>query len=484
MPSRTAIALLAVALIALLPACGDDGTTASNKTGAVAWEECAGDIQCASLEVPLDRTKPEGEQIRLALARKPAGGASIGVLLTNPGGPGGSGVDLVRSAATVFPKEVRERFDIVSWDPRGVGASAPVRCLEDLDDYYAADRSPDSAAEEQATIAATQQFVDACEQNSGTLLPYVSTEATVADMDAIRAALEADTISYVGFSYGTFVGAMYAEQYPDRVRAMVLDGAIDPTLSFEDVSIQQAKGFDNALDEFLEYCRTEGCGFSPTVDPAASFDRLATSVDAEPVFAQLDGENRTLGPGEFDIGVASGLYRGRPGWDHLGSALAETATGLANKLLALSDAYTQRQTGGRYSNTTAAFNAVGCLDAVAPPKVDELVELAAQASEVAPRFGAATVWLSAACTLWPVPPQPVPEIDAKGAAPIVVVGTTNDPATPYAWAQSLTKQLDSGNLITIEGATHTGYGRGNDCVDDAINGYLVELTVPDAGLRC
>jgi pimeloyl-ACP methyl ester carboxylesterase len=484
MGHRTALALLAVALVACATACGSDSEPAAKQTGSISWESCDGGIECATLAVPLDRDKPEGEQIELALARKPASGTSKGVLLTNPGGPGASGVDFVRAAGSVFSDDVRDNFDIVSWDPRGVGASAPVRCLDNLDEYYAADRSPDSPQEEQATTAATQAFVDACEQNSGKLLPHVSTEATVADMDAIRDALGVDQVSYIGFSYGTYLGALYAEEYPNRVRAMVLDGAVDPTLSFADLTIQQAEGFDNALNEFFEFCRTEGCGFSPSADPAESFDKLAESVDAEPVFANLNGENRTLGPGEFDIGVASGLYSGRAGWDRLGAALAQTATGLANELLSMSDEYTQRGAGGKYSNTTAAFNAVGCVDAVERPEVDELDDLAAEASQVAPRFGAATAWLSQACTLWPVAPTPPPVIDANGAPPIVVVGTTNDPATPYVWAESLARELESGRLITVEGAAHTGYGRGNDCVDDAIDDYLVDLTVPAEGLTC
>jgi pimeloyl-ACP methyl ester carboxylesterase len=481
---RTAIALLSVALVVGATACGSDAEPAATLTGSVAWEPCAGGVQCATLAVPLDRAKPDGETIELALARRPAGGNSKGVLLTNPGGPGGSGVEFLRNADAFFSDELLDTFDIVAWDPRGVGDSAPVRCLENLDDYYAADRSPDSAQEEKQTTAATQAFVDACEKNSGNLLPHVSTEDTVADMDAIRAAYGAEQVNYIGFSYGTYLGALYAEKYPERVRAMVLDGALDPTLSFTDLTIQQAEGFDNALDEFFEFCRTEGCGFSPSADPAQTFDKLATSVDAEPVFANLNGENRTLGPGEFDIGVASGLYSGRAGWKELGAALAQTATGLGNDLLALSDAYTQRLPGGKYSNSTAAFNAVGCLDAIDLPKPGELDGLATEAAKVAPRFGAATAWLSQACTLWPVKPKGVPAIDAKGAPPIVVVGTTNDPATPYVWAESLAEQLDSGHLLTIEGAAHTGYGRGNDCVDNAIDDYLVNLTVPAAGTRC
>ena len=223
--------------------------------------------------MPLDFRRPDGPHITLALARLPAAHKRIGVLLTNPGGPGGSGIDFLRSAADVFPQEIRDSFDLVSWDPRGVGASAPVRCVDNLDPFYAVDRDPQTPAAVAQNVAAARTFVDACRRNSGDLLPYVSTGATARDLDAIRAAIGDEKISYLGFSYGTLVGAVYADLFPQHVRAMVLDGAIDPARSYADSTLDQAKSFDDDLRAFFDHCRTHTstCGFARGGDPAAAY---------------------------------------------------------------------------------------------------------------------------------------------------------------------------------------------------------------------
>jgi pimeloyl-ACP methyl ester carboxylesterase len=457
----------------------------SERTGSVSWRPC-GAIECGSLSVPRDETRPAGAQITLALGRLPATGRRIGVLFTNPGGPGGSGIEFLRAAAAVFPPEIRRAFDIISWDPRGVGASAPVTCGDDLDAFYAVDRSPDNAGEIRANVDAARAFVAACRASSAKLLPFLSTSATASDMDAIRVAIGEQQITYVGFSYGTYLGALYAQRFPTHVRAMVLDGAVDPSLSYNDATVQQAQGFERQLNAFFDACRVDrACGFASGADPRAAFESLARDVDAEPQFAEIDGEQRTLGPGEFDIGVATALYGGVQGRPALAAALAQTAGGLGNKLLELSDQYTGRSVGGRYTNETAALYAIGCLDGPSPPTVAAVEQLAARATAVAPHFGAATVWLGLPCTFWPAPaPRASSAIEARDAPPIVVVGTTGDPATPYAWAQSLARQLGSGHLLTFDGAGHTAYGRGSSCIDHAIDRYLLRLTVPVDGTRC
>jgi pimeloyl-ACP methyl ester carboxylesterase len=481
--------VVTICAAALSAGCGATGTKTLRveHTGAITWTPCRdGAVQCATLEVPLDAAHPDGERIALALARRPASGKRIGVLLTNPGGPGASGIQFLEDAASVFRPEILRRFDIVSWDPRGVGASAPIRCLDDLDAFYAVDRSPEDAATVARNVAVAREFAASCKQRSGRELEDVPTSATVHDMEAIRAAMGEPRISFIGFSYGTLLGARYADAYPQHVRTMVLDGAVDPSLSYAAATIAQAKGFEDVLDAFFAWCRQDTrCGFARGGDPADAFDRLARAVTAEPTPGTVNGEERTLGPGEFDIGVASGLYPGRAGFPTLADALVDTARGSGDQMLGLADEYTERQPGGRYSNQTAAFYATSCLDGPSARTVADVQRLADRAARVAPHLGAPTAWLGLPCTFWPVPPRDKPApVHADGAPPLLVVGTIHDPATPYAWARSLASQLRTGHLLTFEGDGHTAYARGSSCIDDAVEDYLLTAKVPADGTRC
>ena len=305
-------------------------------------------------------------------------------------------------------------------------------------------------------------------------------------MDAIRVAIGEDRISYLGFSYGTFLGAEYADAYPQHVRAMVLDGAVDPSLSYADATISQAQGFETMLDGFFAWCRRDTrCGFARGGNPRTAFDSLTRAVAAEPTPGTVQGEQRTLGAGEFDIGVASALYSGTAGFETLASALVQAARGVGDEMLTLADEYTERQPGGKYSNQTAAFYSISCLDAPGASTVAGVQRVADDAARVAPHFGAATAWLGLPCTFWPVPAvgKPAP-VRAPGAPPVLVVGTVRDPATPYAWAQSLAKQLRQGRLLTYDGDGHTAYARGSSCIDDAVDRYLLTLTLPADGTRC
>lgn len=479
-----------VALLVTVPAVGlasCASTPRTERTGAIVWREC-GHIECATLSVPLDRTHPEGRRIRLALARRPADAKREGVLLANPGGPGGSGIDLVQAADQVFSESVREHFDIVSWDPRGVGASTAVDCTDRLDFFFEVDRENIEAATVRDNVAVAKRFVDACRRNSHGLLPFLSTRASVADMDAIRAAMRVRTISYLGFSYGTYLGALYADRYPSRVRAMVLDGAIDPARSFADGNVRQAIGFDRSLDAFLKWCdHNSHCHFAPGGNPITAFRDLNGSLAHETLPAEIDGEERTLTPGEANIGIATALYagRGREGWETLGKALSDAAQGDGSGLLSLSDVYTGRDAGGRYNDETDAFYAIGCLDAPAPPTVAAVRQVAARARRAAPVFGAPTVWLGLPCTFWPAKPDGnVGPIRAVGAPPILVIGTTDDPATPYESAQALSRELASARLLTYVGEGHTAYRRGNACIDAAVDAYLIAGQLPLRGTRC
>ena len=493
MPRRaTVLTAVVAALVLSLTSCsGDDDdsdnssstTQAGSAESALEWRECGDDVECGGLVVPLDHENPDGETITLALERRKASGDRIGALLANPGGPGASGMSMVDDAPSFFSDDILDHFDIVAWDPRGVGKSSPIECTDDLDFFFATDKSPDDDAEVEENVEASRRLVDDCKQQSEGLLPYLSSDATVQDMDKIREALGEEKLSYIGFSYGTFLGARYADRYPDNVRALVLDGALDPALDFEQVTREQAMAFEAALNAFFENCKEEGCGFGGD-DPRSAYEKLSAQIDAETLPGEVGGEERELGPGEFDLGSATALYAGTAGWEVLADALRDAARGDGSLMLSLSDAYTTREPGGEYSNEFEAFLGIGCLDSPAP-SIDELATMADEIATDAPFFGEATAWLSAPCSLWPVPAVITPgPIAAKGAPPIVVLGTTNDPATPLKWAVSLADALESGHLVVFEGEGHTAYAQGDECVDDAVDSYLIDLRVPEDGLRC
>ncbi len=487
---RRALGVLAVTLVLTiaLTACGRSGSTTAlreDQTGAVAWHPCDS-IECGSLSVALDFRRPAGPHLTLALARLPARKKAIGVLFTNPGGPGGSGVDLLRGSADVFPAEIRDSFDLISWDPRGVGASSPVHCLDDLDAFYAVDHDPRSAAQVAQNVDASRVFVAGCEKNSAAILPYLSTVASARDMDAIRAAIGIPQISYVGFSYGTFLGAVYADLYPQRVRAMVLDGAVDPARSYADTSIDQAKGFEADLDAFFANCGARSnCTFAHGSDPATVYDDLAGTITAEPIPAVVNGEHRTLGPGELDLGVASALYSGVDGYKSLASALAEAARGAGDQMLALSDAYTGRRRNGKYSNETDAFYATGCIDAPVPPNAAAVAALAAG------RPGSLRTSARRPCGsgsraptgLSPQRGRPRPSTHRAPRRSSSSVRCTI-PRLPTRGRSHSRQELQSGRLLTASGNSHTSYGRGDQCVDDTVDAYLLKLQAPAAGARC
>ncbi len=438
--------------------------------------------------MPLDYAHPERGRIDLALMRRTAGtpAARLGSLLLNPGGPGGSGIDLVRNLSPTFPRELRDRFDLVGWDPRGTGASTTVDCGNRLDYLFAPDISPETAAAQQALETASKQFADACEARSGALLPYLSSDATAHDMEQIRTALGEAKLTYLGYSYGTYLGTLYAHLFPDRVRAFVLDGAVDPALSARDVVLQQAQGFERALDAFLADCANDRlCAFSSRGNPRAAYDRLAAAVDARPIRARVDGRTRSLGPTQFELGVSTALYGGRPVWPELATALAHAAAGDGSDLLQFFDAYVNRQTDGTYSHEYPAFLATVCLDGPSLGDLATARQLEVEARAVAPHFGAGNVGLGLVCEFWPVPAVTTAgAVRAPGAPPIVVVGTTGDPATPVAWAQSLAAELGSGHLLLHRGEGHTAFPAADACLDPAIVRYLVDTTAPPDGTVC
>ena len=382
---------------------------------------------------------------------------------------------------------LQKAYDVIGFDPRGVGESTAVRCYDaaEMDAYlFDIPKNPrGSDAWNDELLANHRAFAEACDANSGGILPFITTENAARDMDLLRAVLGDTSLHYLGYSYGTFLGATYAKLFPEKVGRLVLDGATDPSIPGLEQGLVQAIGFENALRAYMADCLDDSdCPFRGTVDEAlADLSTLLASVDRAPLPA---ADGRLLGADALMTAIATALYS-QDSWQYLTVALADVLQGDPNVAYQLVDFYYDRTPDGEYtSNGSKAFRAYNCMDF--PLEDSDEAEAAAkarldvEAPTIAPYW-----WGPDSCEVWPYPPTGVREkITAEGAAPIVVVGTTNDPATPYEWSVSLADQLASGVLVTRVGEGHTGYKKGNACVDDAVESYLIDGVVPQDGLRC
>jgi len=459
----------------------------------LSWESCtgadAGTYDCATVTAPRDWDNPADGELELEIIRRAAGsGEPVGSLLVNPGGPGASGYDLVANSANFAVGGVLSNaYDVIGFDPRGVGRSTAVACLDAAGtDAYFFDIPTAARGTEEWKAELTERnrdFAAACEANSDGILPFITTEFAARDMDLLRAVLGDDSLNYLGYSYGTFLGATYAELYPDRVGRLVLDGAIDPSTPSIVVSATQAVGFESALRAFMASCLEGGdCPFRGTVDEAMTdLGTLLASVDAAPLPAP---DGRLLGADSLMTAIISALYA-EGNWPVLRQALAGALAGDAETAFFLADFYYARTPSGEYQDNSAeAFRAYNCMDY--PAEVDPATEQAAEARIAAEAPTVAPYWEGVdLCEVWPSPPTGErAAIAAEGAAPMLVIGTTNDPATPYEWSVALAEQLSSGVLITREGEGHTGFQKGSACVDQAVEAYFIDGTVPQDGLVC
>ncbi|GBQ00520.1 peptidase [Streptomyces spongiicola] len=449
------------------------------------WAPCA-DAEgwtCASVRVPLDYAAPDGKTISIALVRRPArgDGGRLGSLLFNFGGPGVSGVGLLPRAAAEYEK-LNSRYDLVGFDPRGVSASSGVVCRDDEDMEAAADRvdlTPDTAAEEAAYFADARDFGKGCERRSGELLAHVGTANAARDMDVLRHVLGDRRLNYFGISYGTQLGGTYAHLFPGNVGRMVLDAVVDPTADTVGHARNQTTGFQRALDNYLT---------SRGEDPRRGTARIAAllaRIDEEPLPA---GYGRELNQSLALTGIVLPLYS-ESMWPDLTAALDEAeGRGRGTKLLALADSYNDRGPDGGYGTQSHSQRAISCVDDAQRPTPAEAKALLPEFERISPVFGPFLAWDTAGwCADWPVPGEDgTPDTSAKGAAPILLVGTTGDPATPYEGARRMADELGEGVgvLLTNKGEGHGGYTPSNGCVTGIVDGYLLEGKVPEDGVTC
>lgn len=504
----TAVVALAVSVTIAVSSCslivfGEPPRLTSTPTGEVVapelryfysqkltWRECHGIMQCATAKAPLDWSDPERDEIELALVRHTASNP-MGSLLINPGGPGGSGVEIVRdSLQFVVSDRLIANFDIVGFDPRGVGESSAIRCAssdagldEFLYQYEVDDLERGSDEWLDAGREEWRELGEACLEHSGELLGYVDTTSAARDLDLLRAILGDEKLNYIGYSYGTLLGASFADLYPERAGRLVLDGALDPATSLEDVIEFQSVGFENALRAYLASClKGVECPFDGTVD--AAMKRVAALLERLERSPLRAADGRLLGPGTMFTAIIFPLYSGDT-WMYLDDLFHSVYSGDPSFAFVLADAYNGRDPdGGYYSNSSEAFWAVNCLDYDNLVSNDEARASTQRLSQVSPLFGP-YMGYDVSCDGWPYPStRERAPIHAAGAPPILVIGTTGDPATPYEWAVNLADRLESGQLITFNGEGHTAYNKSNSCVNNAVDDFFINGTLPAPDLQC
>lgn len=453
----------------------------------VVWEPCESEFQCAKVQVPMDYASPEGETIEIAALRASSTGSKTGTLLVNPGGPGASGYDFVKDAwGTHFSQAVRDAYDVVGFDPRGVKRSAPVTCMTDAERDEARAKIYDLETDAGLEAARTDNKAIAaqCAAQTGSVLSNIDTVSSARDMDILRAVVNDRKLNYLGYSYGTFLGSTYASLFPDNVGRMVLDGALDPAISSEEVTRGQARAFEKAIRSYVADCLgQDACPLSGDVDSGVQQIRELIGAVRETPRPAKDG--RMVNATMFVSGLITPLYNDQS-WPALTQALEAAMTGDVTLMLRLADLGADRSANGIYtSNSAFAFNAINCLDY--PMKADTAAMRAEQRRlmEDSPTFGYFFAYGGTNCADWPHQSvrEPAP-VEYTGDSTVVVIGTTGDPATPVEWAASLRKQLGNAALLTWEGEGHTAYGRSNSCIEDRVDSYLVAGTVPADNTVC
>ncbi|MFG3102295.1 alpha/beta hydrolase [Streptomyces sp. NPDC048182] len=475
-----AVAVVAGTLAAAPAEAGAPRPVAPPAPAPLAWKACATDdyptLQCASLEVPLDHGRPDGRHITLALSRVPhTAAASQGPLLVNPGGPGGSGLTLAGFVASSLPKAVAAQYDVIGFDPRGVGRSEPA--LDCRPGHFAPvrpDTLPDTPAAERANLTRAKAFADACGAKYADVLPYIGTVDAAEDLDAIRAALGAERVSYFGYSYGTYLGAVYARLHPDRVRRLVLDSVVDPDGVWYEANLSQDTAFNDRHRAFLAWVARHDAAYGLGTDPEAVEARWYAMRAA---LAKRPAEGR-VGAAELeDTFVPGGYYNGY--WPYLAEAFAAYAK--RGETGPLADAYEDfGAVDAAGDNNYSVYAAVQCRDARWPRDWDDWREDNWDAYEKAPFMTWNNAWYNAPCAFWPVPARPEPvDVASDALPPALLFQATDDAATPYAGGVRMHRELGGSRLVVEEGGGNHGVTlSGNACLDDRLAAYLADGTLP------
>ena len=438
------------------------------------WQSCYENYQCADLLVPIDYTELKTGTFTISVLKYPTTGEKkLGSLIVNPGGPGGSGVDYAYAAGYLFSPAILNAYDIVGFDPRGVSRSEPIVCVSDkeLDANYASDSKPDNEQEFTRTLIESKKFIQQCEEKNKYLTSF-STANAARDMDILRQAVGDKQLNYMGKSYGTFLGTLYAQFFPDKVGRMVLDGAVDPSISNFQQGLTQAVGFDKAFAAFVTDCAKRS-------DCPLPKDNKAAIDEMKKILSQLENKpNKRLSESLALLGTASALYDSATGWPELRAAIKAVKQGKAGKFLELADEYTGRTEEGDYNaNEFDSGAIIDCLDFTDARSVKQMKEDAKVFAEQAPLFGPYLAYGGLVCQYFGTP-QATEVVPTKTANPVVIIGTTGDPATPYEWAQGLNKILTNSVLISLIGDGHTGQGQGNKCVDGQVDDFYLTKVAP------
>jgi pimeloyl-ACP methyl ester carboxylesterase len=488
---RRVIVLLIVAAIAA-PVVFSTGARAALGTD-LEWKECGRGFECGTLDVPVDYSRPQGPTVGLAVTRLRAAEPSTrrGVLFVNFGGPGVPSAELLREAVLSLPPFLHDRFDLVSFDPRGTGSSRVVDCLDDATfrRYLAEDPTPDGVDDLRRYYdgsAFSVDLVGGCIARQGDWLAHVGTRNVARDVDRLRLALGEQKINFLGYSYGTVLGAAYAQEFPHGFRTMVLDSAVNLSDTRQRELEQNAKGFEHALDEFLDTCAADpDCTFTAGADPRSELLHLRDEFEGGTTISAGNGEK--VGVSEFYVALLAALYSPSY-WRDLAVALQSAANGKGAGLRRLTDAYVGTRADGTYNNLQEAIGVIVC-DDVPEPKVtfDEFRaaydDLSARYPFFGPVLGGAPIGCDARLPA-PSSAEILGDVRTDEAAPVLVIGVTNDPATPYLGAKDLVSRLDGSRLLTLEGTQHGGFGQGSACVDDAVERYFLQRRLPARKTRC
>jgi pimeloyl-ACP methyl ester carboxylesterase len=477
-------------------------TKAEPKVAPIDWTDCSQQFQplianqpgsdrnlkfeCGRTEVPISYDEPKGATLPLFLVRVVMAGQTgrIGSLVVNPGGPGASGADAAIGLALTLPVEVLNKFDIVGFDPRGVGLSTPVECISDdmKERLVASEPRPTTAAQLDDDFALTKQIADGCAKEYGDALGTFNTVATARDMEQLRQSLGDDKLTYLGYSYGTTLGSTYAELFPDKVRALVLDAAVDPDTDPKTDAEASAKALEDGFDAFANNCVGLIAGCPIGANPRQFLSDLLTQAAATPIPSTQQGETRKATPGVVMTAVQAALYD-TASWPLLAQGLAAAQKGDSKGLFSLADGYSGRLKDGTYSNLFDANLAINCADTDQKYTESEIRTLAADWGQKYPLFGAGSAAGLYTCSVWKADRTPLPKRDAAGSAPILVVGNSGDPVTPLPGAQDMAKDLQNGDLLIWQGQGHTAYPK-TECIISAVDNYLINLAAPMDGLTC